>query len=539
MLRSLHIQNLMLVERVDISFQNGFNVITGETGSGKSALITALRLLLGARADSQAMRSGCSKGAVEATFDVDALEDVREVLAETGIEHPSGEMLIIRRELSRSGKSRSFVNNQNAQLAVLQKLGPLLAHHVGTFASQSLKSLDRHRDILDTFADLHDEVQHFSQLWDQLGTAKRQLAVLKAQEAERLREIDNLQRDLEEIDQASLRENEEDELVQESQRLTHVERLAEGVRELISSLSHGEQSLVSRLSRQQGALEQLCSLDSELGNLAPSLNTAYLELQELSHSLQSYQSELSPDPNRLDDVDDRLAMISRLKRKYGGSLEAVCSYRQQADERLTALHDTDSDIATLESQVTELGQQADKIASQLTSKRKMAAKQLSKALQGQIRELNMPQAQIELELRKVSRHSRGDDEVECFLSPNPGEPRVAVREHASGGELARVLLAIKTLLADKESYPTLIFDELDANIGGQTAVVVGEKLKEISENHQILCITHFPQLARQGDQHIAIRKEVRGDRTVTEVETITGQALEEELLRMQGAHTVP
>lgn len=536
MIKSLRIHNLMLVDDAEISFASGFNVLTGETGAGKSAILTALSLVLGARADSQSLRAGSDRGAVEVVFDVDRWEDVRDLLREAGVEHDSQEDLVIRRELRRGGKTRSYINGQLTHLVILQRLGHQLVHHVGAFASQALKSLDSHRGILDSFADIGSSLQSFQESWQRCQELQSELDQLLSSEAERLREIDTLRHNLNELDSSAIQEGEEESLGLESQRLSHAESISQGLDQLLMMLSGGENSILSRLASQRSTMERLQMDDPSLKDCAEAYESAFLELQELDRSFEGQRGQVHYDPQRLGEVEDRLALITQLKRKYGADLEA---FAEGCRQRLEELEGTDFRIEELQASLKEAESACDQVAQALTQEREKAAQKLSKAMAKELRSLNMPRASFPIELRRIGRTALGDDEVEFKLSPNPGEPIIAVREHASGGELARVLLAIKTLLAGKEDYPTLIFDELDANIGGQTAVVVGEKLRGISTQHQILCITHFPQLAEQGDHHLAISKGQQGRRTISTVKVVTGEEREAELERMRGSsHTL-
>jgi DNA repair protein RecN (Recombination protein N) len=534
MLKHLHIQNIILVENAHVPFNAGFNVISGETGSGKSAIMDGLSLVIGERADTSIIRRGCEKGAVEAIFDIDQIKPICSLLAEAGIDHEIGQELIIRREIYSNGKSRAFINNQLAQITLLKKLGSYLVQIVGQHANQGLFSLDYHRDVLDLYGVLKPSVELFKQSFEMENAMRQELNALVQSEAQRLREIDLCQMELEELEEAALKEGEDEELFAEYTLLVNGEEIAQKVRDITQALSGERQSLIAALNRQKANLESLTQLDPHLEETASAFNNSLLEIQEVSHTLTRYQSRLHHDHERLAFVNERLTLINKLKRKYGSLVTEIQEYQKQLKERLKKLENADTQIEELQIQLAQAEAHTNQLAQTLTEKRCQTAQRLQVNLTQQLRSLNMPKAEFIVRASSQKRNATGDDRIEFFLVPNIGEHEIALKEGASGGEISRVMLALQTLLAGKEQTPTLIFDEVDANIGGETASIVGDKLTEIAAQHQIVCITHFPQVASQAHHHLQISKQEKEGRTVTLVRVLDAQSRQEELARMMG-----
>ncbi|CUI17120.1 DNA repair protein recN [Candidatus Protochlamydia naegleriophila] len=537
MLKHLRIQNIILVENADISFSSGLNILTGETGSGKSAIMHGLSLAIGERADTSLIRKGCDKGVVEAIFDLDLL-NLTQLLAEGGIEHEHGQELIIRREISLSGKSRVFINNQLAHASFLRKFGSQIVRIVGQHANQTLLSLDYHREVLDLYGSLSTYVQEFQTSYELESDLKTRLDQLVQQEAQRLREIDICQRELEELDEAQLKAGEDEELFAEYTLLFNAEELAEKIQEINLALSGERQAILTALNRQKQTLESLVSFDPHLQETAQAFQNAMLELQEISHTLRHYQSRLNHDPERLHIVNERLTLLNRLKRKYGSTLDDILTYQTVAQEKLLRLENADAEIETLQAELQIAEAKTNHCAQILSDQRQQFSTQLQEHLTSQLHSLNMSKAEFKVSVTPQKRTQYGDDKIEFFLQPNVGEHQIALKDGASGGEISRVLLALQTLLAGKEQTSTLIFDEVDANIGGETATIVGDKLKEIGLQHQVICITHFPQVANLAHHHIQISKVEKEGRTITQIQELDPASRQQELARMAGFKTI-
>lgn len=534
MLKQLRLTNIVLVETAAIPFSHSFNVLSGESGSGKSAIMNALNLIAGERCDPSSVRHGEEKGIVEAIFDVSSLPEVVSTLQEAGIDHEEGSELFIRREITAAGKSRAFINNQLAQLAILKQVSSLLFEIVGQHANQKLLSLDYHRQVLDLFGNLETDVKAFAKSWLEEMQSREKLDELVRSESSRIREVEIARAEIEELELANLQEGEEEEVFAEYTQLTNADELAQKTGEILNVLNGERIGVLTHLSRQKNGFEQLLKLVPSLSDAAASFENARLELQEVAYTLRNFEASIEHNPERAAQLNTRLELINRLKRKYGPHLEDVQKYYQQTREKLERLENADADIEQLQEKVKQLSEKTEILSKALSTKRKAAATKLEKAVLKHLRSLNMPKVEFFVEITAQKRNRHGDDKMEFYLTPNVGEHRVPLRECASGGELSRIMLAIQALLAGKEKIPTLIFDEIDANIGGETAVAVGEKLKEIAAQHQILCITHFPQVAKLAEHHLRIvKKEIKG-RTVTFVDLLDHSAHLEELMRMLG-----
>lgn len=533
MLKHLHVQNIILVESASVPFEAGLNILSGETGSGKSALMHGIALALGERADTSLIRKGCDRGVVEASFEIDEL-GFSDLLQQGGIDHDFGSPLIVRREVAANGKGRIFVNNQQCQLAFLRQLGNRLVQVVGQHANVSLCSLDYHQEVIDLFGDLDDLASRFQKSYEKEKSLSKELQKLINEEGQRLRETDNCQREIEEIEEAALKEGEEEELFTEFVRLNNAEEISKRLGEINQALFGERAPLVATLHRQEKTLETLLHYDPSLQETHQCLKEVCLELQEIGHTLRQAQGRASSDPHRLQEVDERLSLINKLKRKYGGSPAEIASHLLAVKERLRLLDNLETAIEETQKRLDEATQECHALAKELGVKRRAAAAAFSRQMTEEVRTLNMPKAEFFVEVTEQNRTQKGDDRVEFFLSPNVGESRIALREGASGGELSRVLLALQTLMAGKENKATLVFDEVDANIGGETATIVGDKLRGISKKHQVICITHFPQVATQADHHLQISKHEKEGRTLTVVMPLNKGERKKELSRMAG-----
>lgn len=534
MLKELRLTNIVLVENAVIEFAAGFNVLSGESGAGKSAVMNALNLIAGERSDLSYLRRGADKGVVEAVFDIDQIPRLVPLLDEAGIDHEQGNELIIRRELAATGKSRAFINNQLAQLALLRQVADSLFDVVGQHANQKLLSLDYHRHALDLYGDLQADVADFAKCWDEEQHTRQTLEQLTNSEAQCIREMETCRIEIEELEEANLKEDEEEELFAEYTQLSHADELLQKAGELNRMLTGDKNAVLTQLSRQKTTFEQLVRLSPSLAEAAATYENALLELNEVAHSLRTYEARIEHNPERAAQLNTRLELIARLKRKYGSTVADVKAYLQHSKGRLGQLENADDQIASLQEKLTAICAGNNALAAALTNSRRQAALGLQADIAKHLRALNMPKVEIFVEIAPQKRNRSGDDKIEIFITPNVGEHRVSLRECASGGELSRTMLAMQAVLAGKENMPTLVFDEIDANIGGETATVVGEKLRAIACGHQVLCITHFPQVAKFAQHHIRISKKEIDGRTVTMVDSLDDGAHQQELVRMRG-----
>lgn len=537
-LKELRLTNIVLVETISIPFSNGFNVLSGESGSGKSAIINALNLIQGDRSDPSVIRRGADKGIVEAVFDINNLRQVEHLLDEAGIDHQHGDELYIRREITTAGKSRAFINNQLAQLALLRQITGYLFEIVGQHANQKLLSTDYHRQVVDLYGKLENDVSAFAHSLEEELQTRQSLESLVQSESQRIRQIEILTTEIEEIEQANLKDGEEEELFSEYTLLSNAEELMEKTSDILRVLSGEKIGALPHLNRLRGTFDQLIRLAPNLAETAASFENARLELEEVSHCIQRYESRIEHNPEKAGTINSRLEVINKLKKKYGPTIEEVQSYLANATKKLTSLQNADADIEMLQEKLKSDSERTNALAAKLSQKRATVAAQLQTAAMKQLRSLNMPKAEFFIEITPQKRTRHGDDKIEFYLTPNVGEHRISLKDCASGGELSRTLLTIQTLLAGKDKIPTLIFDEVDANIGGETASIVGEKLKDIAKKHQVLCITHFHQVARQAEYHLRIYKQEISGRTVTLVDTLDKDGQHLELERMLGRNTI-
>ena len=535
MLKHLLIRNIILIEAADIEFKEGLNVLSGETGSGKTAIMNALSLLLGERADNGMIRRGEEKAYIEATVDISNIPALKDLLESSGIDHHEEEDLILKREISSSGKSRAFLNRQLIPIALLKKVASYLFESVGQHESQKLFSKEMHRHIVDLFGGLLKDVAAFSKSWNEENAINKKLSALLESEIQRVRDTERFQQELDEIQSVNIKKEEDEELFTEYTRLINVENLSKKVQEILQGLSGDRTGVLTVMHKHSLVFEQITQLDPSLSDLEKHYNGMLIELKEVSHQLSFYQSRLENNPERCEQINSRLTLIEKLKRKYGKTVEDIEKFKKDLKEKLQALNAMDQQIEDLQKLSRNLQEKNDTLAAKLTGKRKEAIQSFEKAVSGELRSLNMPKVEFLCRLTKQERNQSGDDQLEFFMRPNLGESLIPVRESASGGELSRLLLALQAILAGKEKIPTLIFDEIDANIGGDTASIVGEKLREIGKQHQMICITHFPQVAKHADHHLRIFKQEIDGRTISVVEALEQpSSREEELTRMLG-----
>lgn len=551
MLSRLHVINYALIDDLEIEFASGLNIITGETGAGKSILVGALGLVLGMRASPDVIRTGEDRCMVEAIFELYPKHPSLEPLKEMGIDVDGGE-LIVRREVLAEGRSRCFVNGLAIPVRALHDLGRTLVDLHGQHDHQSLLDVEQHLDFLDGFGDLralrHD-VEDAHGLLVTLQKRKLEKEAIAHRQRER-REL--LAYQVQEIDAAKPQTGEDEELDQERSVLSHAERLTEIAVQLEALLYEGEDSIVDRLGMAGHLLDEAARLDKTLDARVEELDGLRYGAEELARSLNDYAQRIEHNPERLAEVTERLEVLNALKKKHGGHLEQVLAYRQNAEKELQLTDELDAALQELD---REIGQVLAKFTTHciaLSKARQKAAKKLSKHICDALRELGMPDVQFEVKLEQhknkdgfvvldgipVDAHYRGIDYGEFYLSTNAGESLRPLVKVASGGEISRIMLAMKTVLVHTDSVQVLIFDEIDIGISGRIAEVVGKKLKALSEAYQTISITHLPQIAKMADVHFSVRKETQKKRTVTRVVALDEEARAEELAKMMGGEEI-
>jgi DNA repair protein RecN (Recombination protein N) len=537
MLRELRIKNLAVIESVAVSFAPGLNVLTGETGAGKSIVIDALLLIGGARAQADVIRADAETATVEAVFAVDRRAGAAAVLDEAGLALEESGELVIRRELSRSGRHRAFVNDSPVTVGLLERLGEQLVEVHGQHEHQRLLEPVRQLELLDRFADAEALQERVATLFAKHRAAREELEHTRAAERDRAQREDMLKFQVSELDAARLRPGEEAELRGELKRLQHAERFAAGLVEAQGLLDEDAQSVTSRLARAMRLLHDLGRLDAAFAAPAEALETARIQVEEALAAMRALRDSVVFEPGRLEAIDDRLHAIARLRRKYGDSEEAMLRFRDEAAAELDRLARHDELIAEQERTLGELRAELATAAEALSERRRAASARLASRTERQLRTLGMERAvfQVAVEpgaLEQVS--ARGVDRAEFRLSTNPGEDVKSLARVASGGELSRTMLALEAVLARADRVPTLVFDEVDAGIGGHVAAVVGETLAAAAEGRQVLCVTHLPAIAAQAQHHVRVAKSVRSGRTRVAAETVEGDARAGEVARMLG-----
>ena len=543
MLTDLRIKNLALVNDLAIQFSPGYNSITGETGAGKSILIGALGLVLGERADRTLIRDGDDHCSVEAIIDVGGLgKAFHSHLEQNGIEPCEENQLFLKRSFSASGGNRQFVNGSPTTLNILASIGEWLVDIHGPHDHQSLLKTARQLEILDAYGGLEKQRSDFAALVDERAALASQKAELIVDEDAYARELDLLRFQVSEIESAQLKPDEEPELEQAFQRATHSARLAElaaEARQLIDDREPSVSELTSELGR---ALQEMAGIDAGAESLLAEQSLLSGQLADLGAAVTDYAERLSLDPAQMKQVEERYNLVQTLKRKYGSTLAEVLAFGESAAKRLAALEGRDEELARLNEETAKLDEQIQTLGQALSAKRKAIAPKLVEEAEQQLNDLGFLQSRFDVEIinpgelgqaqATVSR--TGFDRIEFLFAPNPGEPFKPLKAIASSGEMARVMLALKTVLVSQDSIPVLVFDEVDSNIGGETAGVVGKKMKRIGARRQVLCITHLAPVAAAGHRHYLVSKEIVEGRTLTRVVQLDDTSRVEELTRMLG-----
>lgn len=539
MLTTLRIKNLALVEDLTLELAPGLTVITGETGAGKSMLIGALNLVLGERADRTLLRAGCDQCVVEAVFAIGRLRaPLAAFLEENGLEPCDDGELRLKRVFTAAGANRQFINGSPAALAALAELGQWLVDIHGPHDHQSLLHPARQLELLDAFGKLEAQRQAFAQAWrrrQELQAAKAALIVDERTYAQRL---DLLRHQVHEITAARLQPGEEETLAAEHARASNAARLTGLAQGALEALAESEDAALSRLGAVGRALQELQRLDATAAPLAEAHHEAVERLQDLQRALRHYADHLDLDPARLQELEERLNLLHSLRRKYGSTVEQILDYGRQAAQELQQLEQRDGELERLDRELAELAKTLQHAGAELTRLRRQHIPKLCRAVAAQLKDLGFKESRLEAALTTADNPAAatlsGMDAVEFLFAPNPGEPPRPLRAIASSGEMARVMLALKTVLAEEDQVPVLIFDEVDANVGGETARAVGAKMAHIARRHQVLCITHLPQVAAAGAHHYRVVKATTGGRTVTGIERLNQEGRIEELTRMLG-----
>jgi len=534
MLTLLKIRNLALVDELVWELGPGLVGVTGETGAGKSVIVGALKLVLGERADKSLIRTGEDTCTVEAVFDLRDAAEINAVLAEGGLDPCDDGSLIVRRVIGQSA-NRQFVNDSPVTLNLLKRLGEHLVDLHGPHDHQSLLSTERQLSMLDAYAGSDAALDTYRVMWRSWRDKVSELEDLRLAESASTQELDLLRHQVTEIDAAQLKPDEEDDIADRYRRASNSTRLVELSGAAAAALGADEGGVLSHLVEVQRLVRDLEKLDPSIRERTQGLENAVMELQELERSLADYAEDLDIDPAEASRLEERVNLFETLKRKYGGDLAAVLAQRDRAAARLDAVENRGERLEQLGAEATALREATDKAGLALSAKRKKAAPKLAKEIAGQLKDLGFKQSSFELQVvSNKEPGSSGLEGIEFLFGPNPGEPLQPLRQIASSGEISRVMLAVKSALAEQDATPLMVFDEIDANVGGEIARAVGKKMAVLGARHQVVAITHFPQVAALAARHYVVEKEVAGGRTRSRLFPVTGEGRIAELVRMLG-----
>jgi len=535
MLSFLKIKNLALVEDVTWELAPGLVGVTGETGAGKSIIVGALKLILGERADRSLIRTGQDTCTVEASFHLKDSRAVDAVLDEAGLEPCQDGELLIKRAVSIGGANKQFVNCSPVTIQVLKALGELLVDLHGPHDHQSLNSQERQLEMLDKAAGLEDTLTAYQEAWKQWRAALTELEDLENSERAGTQQLDMLKFQVNEIAAANLKPGEEEEIESRHRIAANGARLAELCGAITSRLSGDEGGVLDALREIGRSIHDLEKIDPASAKMFDGFQSALIELTDLESSVQDYADDLEIDPAELAQLDQRIHTIQTLKRKYGPTVQAILDFLAEAETKLSKIENRGEELERLGKLAQDRRTQVDKLGKQLSEKRGKAAPKLAKEVATHLADLGFKRSVFEAQLATLGEPARhGFEEVDFQFAPNPGEPLKPLRLTASSGEMSRVLLAVKSALAKQDSVGLLVFDEIDANVGGNIAEAVGRKMASLGATHQVIAITHFPQVASLAQSHFVVTKDIIGDRTKSTIREITAEERIEELARMLG-----
>lgn len=537
MLEHLHIRNVALIKESEISFGDGLNILTGETGAGKSMIIDSLQFALGGRAGKDFLRHGEKQAVVEALFSVQS-QALTEKLAENGIAPEEDGTLLITRTLSEAGKSVCRINGSTVTVGMLKEIAEDMIDIYGQHEHQSLLNPVKHIRLLDRFcgAGFGEAMEEYKNSRQRLKELEKQLTILIGDESQREQRMDMLLFQKEEIEAAELREGEEDALLEQKKRLSSMERLMRLTGESITLLYDGDDrapSACDRLGDALAKLQEAAEYDAALSPLADALADGYAAVEDCARELKREAEKQEADPEELERIEERLQLFYKLKRKYGGSIEAVLEFYEKAAQELEFLSNSSEKAAELSAEKAEEEKRLSALAETLTARRRATAEQVEEQIETALHDMEMKHARFHIQIEeKADWGADGKDKVEFLISANAGEPLKPLAKIASGGEMSRVMLALKTVLVDADEIGTFIFDEIDTGVSGRTARRVGEKMRFLGGKRQLLCITHLPQIAAMADNHFLIEKESDAGETVTRVTALDEEGAVREVARL-------
>jgi DNA repair protein RecN (Recombination protein N) len=535
MLSFLKIKNLALVEDLTWDLAPGLVGVTGETGAGKSIIVGALKLVLGERADRTLIRTGQDACTVEASFSLKDPRAVDAVLEEAGLERCEGGELLVKRVVSASGANKQFVNCSPVTINVLKGIGEFLVDLHGPHDHQSLHSQERQLEMLDKYAGIEDAVSKFGEVWKDWRGTLAEMEEMEHSERASQQQIDVLKHQIAEINSAKLKPGEEEQIEGRHRVAANGARLAELCGEICERLGEGQESVLHALREVGRLIHELEKIDPASAKLFEEFESAQIELREMESNVRDYAEELELDPKEFARLEERMGVIQSLRRKYGPTVAAVLEFKDDAESKLAKIEGRGDEIERLKKRAADQKAELDKLGKQISKKRADAAPKLAKEVASHLGDLGFKRSVFEAKLITTDGPQRhGFEAVDFLFAPNPGEPSKPLRLTASSGEMSRVLLAVKSALAKQDAVPLLVFDEIDANVGGNIAEAVGRKMSDLGKTHQVIAITHFPQVASLAKSHFVVTKEIEGNRTRSTIEEITGDDRLDELARMLG-----
>lgn len=537
MLLELRIKNFAIIDELNLSFSKGFNILSGETGAGKSIILNAVHLLLGDKATEEWIRSSEEEANVEALFDISGNLEVKQKIKEKA-PHVQGtgeeDSLFIRRVISRSGRGKVFINGNMATLGALSEVGEEVLSIYGQHEHQSLQRVETHIDILDEFGGLLGLREEFQARYEEFVSLSEEVERIRTEKERRAKEGELMAFQSKEIEASGIQIGEEESLKEDRTILTHAKKLMDFARACEETLYSEEGSMIGKIQKILNQGRDMAAIDPSLSHLLKALDSALIQLEEIALAFRDYSRRVEINPVRLDEIENRLEEIDRLKRKYGSTIEEVLAFKQRVDGALKSFTSDEEKLSQLESRLEPLRQIVNDLGRKLSGERKRVASELKKSVEKELNSLGMKKTIFEIHIDPLPLSPKGADRVQFLISPNVGEEVKPLAKIASGGELSRIMLAMKRILAKVGGRQVLVFDEVDAGIGGAMAEVVGRKLRELSRHHQVICVTHLPQIACFADQHHSVRKEVKSGRTITLVDRLDKESIVDEIARMLG-----
>lgn len=550
MLLELKIKNFVIIDELTVSFSKGLNILTGETGAGKSILIDALSAVMGERMTTDMIRSGFEKSIIEGTFDIVDIPQIKEIMQDSGIEE-DGDSLILRRELYSNGRGRSFANATQIPVSKLRDISEYLVDIHGQNEHQNIVKIAKHRELLDSFAGHTEEVKKIRELHQRLTDIRESLASFEIDEREKARRIEYNKFAITEIENARLKPGEDEELKNESMLLSNAEKIFKEIN-IASSMMNGDSGIIQLLKRTEQSLSAVTRYDESAYNLLESVKEALYSLEDAGIYLRDYEKNIDFSPQRINEVEERLSLIASFKKKYGDTIAEINEYGEKARRELDAITSSDEEMDRLRNEQRRVNKEAKESALALSEKRKKAAMDLEKLVMKELNDLGMsgtvfrvsikreisPDGEIETDNKRYVLYPHGLDRVEFMLSANKGEDLRQLKKVASGGEMSRIMLALKNVILSADIVESLIFDEVDAGISGKIAEIVGKKLRALSRDRQVLVITHLPQIAAMSDCHFSVQKEVKGDRISTIIRGLNEKEKIREVARLLAGETI-